>query len=991
MVKQQVPCFVLLKGIQGPFSIKGSFNYWVRAISLTQLGEGRCYFVKLDKQSFEYKYRSKNAIEPGYNREYHDNSRDKDPVIIDSCLGRNTPFYAGELLIALADVLHSGQQYIKDLDFLCRITRRIFDMAVAGQFVVDFSSHGLTEGIQFAIRVLVRYHQLPLLIDCLALFRSLLSHISTESLSLLFPVSTVLVLPQLFCHHHSILFPVFSALSGQSSFQPDFGFLSQHQHLLSRSLRSFKDQSPTSFLRLASSPFPKELSHQFCTQLIDVLPHSYLSLKVHDSLHEPILNRLQHDNNSLLLSKFLFRNWKDGLLSPDNFLKSIGLIIRQNPHALAFVATHLNNNAQFWELLKNFKHTKSVIQAIPVIVEFFKLDSKTQKVLIVILREFVQRGSVHNLFQTLVLGLPNIFNGWSQTPEIQQYLTRLFSNISFDCLESLIEPPLREAFIMQIPLSQALAYCKNVYNNIEETCVVGDILLLKEGTNFEKFIANFAPSWLLQVEDTVEESLRSRFTEIFSQIELFQLKLTDFVTIAEVFDLPDEFNSIHKLKDSLFVSTAKLSTVLANPISTVITQIVSAFLEGVQFDNKFPPETLVAKISSTALFRHFYTSYVNSSSNVMIELPAILLSDDEEGDIVEEDQEGDVPSGIDLVTVAATISQQILQFITQLLEPDVKASHLESVYSDFNEEEMFNEIEILSLLNPSGKLHEEDLFNIKSWVNRHVWDPIIACFQKASGLLSSIKISLADKKFNSIQELSSDSLLSDFGSYSKNFSSLIDCSHCNRTSPPLFLQIFQLLNNVDELLSILNKYSTLTPEELSSKLYGNFAASYTVNSSVAQFFISMLDDPKSLWNSVLKPVFHGGDVYMRQLIRNLHVWMEENCHSPQRVAADCKSINQLKSAIKAINELLGSDGDQSALINIISKCNFQEGTLLFNLETITVGLQLPTGEGSTIDVPEEEFHRARAEGILLQAESIENIEEQVDRKSGVDDEKEMNF
>ncbi|KAL0235816.1 hypothetical protein GEMRC1_002398 [Eukaryota sp. GEM-RC1] len=370
------------------------------------------------------------------------------------------------------------------------------------------------------------------------------------------------------------------------------------------------------------------------------------------------------------------------------------------------------------------------------------------------------------------------------------------------------------------------------------------------------------------------------------------------------------------------------------PISPLKTQIASALLKDLQIDNNSPREILVAKIASTALFHHFYTIYVNSCSDFLLEHPATLLSDDKDvKDSFEEDQDDNVPSGIDPEAAAATISQQILQFIAQLLEPDVKASHLESIYSSFNEEEMSNEMEILSLLDPSGKLQKEVLFNIKSWVSRHVWDPIIACFRNISGIFSVIKVSMsiADRKFTSVAELSSDSLLSDFGSYSKKFSSMVDCSHCNRTSPPMLLQIFQLLNNADDLLSILNKYSTLTLEELSSKLYGNFAASYTVHCSVTQFFISMLDDPKSLWNSVLKPVFDEGAIDMRQLLRNLHDWMEENCHFSQRVSAYVKSINQLKSAIKAIDELLVSDGDQSALDNIISKCNFQKGILLFNL------------------------------------------------------------
>ncbi|KAL0236254.1 hypothetical protein GEMRC1_002836 [Eukaryota sp. GEM-RC1] len=640
-----VSVFVLLKSAHGPFCLKGSFNRWSSPVELTQLGHGCCWLALLERRPFAYKYYSTRKAESRPNRFYDG----EHSIIVDHRFACTTDFSACELLIALADVLLNGIQYINDPAFLCRAVKLIFKTIINEVFVSDSSSQELYDGIQYAIRVLTYYKQLPLLIDCLARFTCLRNNVSKESLALIFKHPQFWSNPKSFLishhvlRHHSdpsFLFPVFSVLSDNSSLYPNFRSLSQHEHLLSQSLRSFKDQSLPCFLRLASSPFPKELSHQLCTQLIDVLP----------------------------------------------------------------------------------------------------------------------------------------------------------------------------------------------------------------------------------------------------------------------------------------------------------------------FDEKFRPETVVAKISSTALFRHFYTSYVNNvppsdHEQVVVdgneEGENVPEEEPEEDDIVEEDheasseedQDDNVPAGLDPVSAATTISQQILQFIFQLLEPDVKASHLESIYSSFNEEEMSNEMEIISLIDSSGKLQKDVLFNIKSWVNRHVWDPIIACFQNVSGLFSSIKVSASnsDKEIPSVEELSSESLLSDFGSYSKKFSSMVDCSHCNRTSPPLYLQIFQLLNNADDLLSILNKYSTLTPEELSSKLYGNFAASYTVNSSVAQFFISMLDDPKSLWNSVLKPVFdavHFDDeivnVDILQLLDTLHTWMNENCHSPQRVAADCKSINQLKSAIKAIDELLGSDGDQSALINIISKCNFQK-------------------------------------------------------------------
>ncbi|KAL0235062.1 hypothetical protein GEMRC1_001644 [Eukaryota sp. GEM-RC1] len=431
------------------------------------------------------------------------------------------------------------------------------------------------------------------------------------------------------------------------------------------------------------------------------------------------------------------------------------------------------------------------------------------------------------------------------------------------------------------------------------------------------------------------------FDSLLNQVEELKKQNSELVSYNERVN-----KTIESIKSAFKVQgEQELFRILSDPISSSVIHISSSVFDVVQNLDKCFPENLssVSKVTSTALFRYFLVNYINSGRD--------RIGDRD----LDKDNRG--PCGLDPVAAVTTISQQILEFITQLLEPDVKASHLESIYSGFNEEEMSNEMEILSHLDPSGKLQKKFFL-----ISNHG-----SIVTNVSGIFSSIKVStsIVDRRINSGEELSSDSLLSDFGSYSKKFSSMIDCSHCNRTSPPLYFQIFQLLNNADDLLSILNKYSTLTFEELSSKLYGNFAASYTVNSSIAQFFISMLDDPKSLWNFVLKPIFDDG--VMRQLLRNLHDWMKDNCHSPQRVAADVKSINQLKSAIKAIDELLVSDGDQSALINIISKCNFQEGILLFNLETITVSLQLPTGEDSTIDVPEEEFHRARAEGLRLKA------------------------
>ncbi|KAL0235665.1 hypothetical protein GEMRC1_002247 [Eukaryota sp. GEM-RC1] len=190
-IHEKVPVFVLVKGIQSPLSIKGSFDRWLSAIPLTQLGDGCCYFVKLDKQSFEYTYCSKDATEPEYTRVYRDNRRDTNPII-DYCLGSNTLFYAHDLVIALADVLHSGQLYIKDINFLCNVTRSIFeDLVFEKRLVTSGVDDSLKDELQSSIKILVLHGQSDLVQNLIKRFPQLTSFIpltrflSTSSTSLL--------------------------------------------------------------------------------------------------------------------------------------------------------------------------------------------------------------------------------------------------------------------------------------------------------------------------------------------------------------------------------------------------------------------------------------------------------------------------------------------------------------------------------------------------------------------------------------------------------------------------------------------------------------------------------------------------------------------------------------------------------------------------------------------------------------------------------------
>ncbi|KAL0249177.1 hypothetical protein GEMRC1_004410 [Eukaryota sp. GEM-RC1] len=369
------------------------------------------------------------------------------------------------------------------------------------------------------------------------------------------------------------------------------------------------------------------------------------------------------------------------------------------------------------------------------------------------------------------------------------------------------------------------------------------------------------------------------------------------------------------------------------------------------------PDTLVTKVSSTFLFRHFFVHCVNDDSQLVV------------GHVGQGNVELSSPT-IDPVAVGSAISQQLLNFIAQLLQPDVKASHLEAMYKEFTEEEICRELEILSLLDPSGKLREDIIFNIKSWVNRHVLDSLIDCLQNTSDVLNSI--GLTGGRITSVDELSSESLLSDFGFYSKKFSSLVDCSHCNQTSPPLYVQIFQLFNNAGDLFSILSKHSALPHDVISSKLRGNIDTSFPVTSSLAQFFINLLNDPRSLWNSVVKSTFDDGTINICNLFKNVHEWMEENCHSHQRVEYLCRSIDQLKTEIRTIDEMLVSVDHRCTSTNAVAKRNFQDGILIFNLENITVKLQLPTGEDGTIEIPDEQFYRIRAEAILFHGEFLQD-------------------
>ncbi|KAL0229599.1 hypothetical protein GEMRC1_013132 [Eukaryota sp. GEM-RC1] len=550
-MKEDVAVFVLLKSVKGPFYIKGYFNHWSSPVPLTQLGHGCCWFTILEKRPFTYKYYS--TVKK--NQETIASMLPKNPFFVDRRLTRNADFSAGEMLIALADVLHSGFQYINDRHFLCRVARCIYEMALTDGFVSDVSQEvpqDLVEGIEFAINVLLAHsNTFPLLIDCLASYA-----------------------------------------------------LSHHTAPLNQGLLSFRKECLSEFIHLASSPFPHELSLQLCGLLIDILPRSYIALVVHHSLRIPLLDRLLHGGNSLLLAKFLYKNWTDDLLSPNNFSKSIGSIVHHNPHALGFFSTHLHNKSPAWTHLKEFKPTESVVKAVPTIVEFVNLDTANQSTLISVLEKFIQDNSIHRLFHVLVLGLPKIFHGWSRAPSILRYLNQRFTNFTFNCLESLIEPPLGYAFeVLQFdplgdPLSEALKYFTSLISDgIDETCLVGDILVLKEGNNFEKFIANLPPSRLLKVDVGVESSFRSKFNDIFAEIEIFQYKLSDLIIIADVFELYDEAKNIQDFKNLLHLSCEKLSKVLSNPVSPIVSQIVSALMKEIQIVDDFSPESVAVKFA----------------------------------------------------------------------------------------------------------------------------------------------------------------------------------------------------------------------------------------------------------------------------------------------------------------------------------------------------------------------------------------------------------
>ncbi|KAL0235036.1 hypothetical protein GEMRC1_001618 [Eukaryota sp. GEM-RC1] len=229
---------------------------------------------------------------------------------------------------------------------------------------------------------------------------------------------------------------------------------------------------------------------------------------------------------------------------------------------------------------------------------------------------------------------------------------------------------------------------EKIGRQITDTCNVTDIVdSSNETTDLEKFISNCRHHHSLNTAvfggSTSSSCLRVIFSEIFCKIERFQHKIRDFITIADSFELSDEVNVIQEFKDSLPLSNEKLSNVLANPISTVITQIVSAFLNDVKFDDNFLLQLLLQR----SLLRLY------SVISILAMLLPVQTDDEVVKESFEEDQDGNVPAGSILAAAAATISQQILQFIAQLLEPDVKASHLESIYSSFKEEEMSNEME----------------------------------------------------------------------------------------------------------------------------------------------------------------------------------------------------------------------------------------------------------------------------------------------------------
>ncbi|KAL0209341.1 hypothetical protein RCL1_007281 [Eukaryota sp. TZLM3-RCL] len=512
-------------------------------------------------------------------------------------------------------------------------------------------------------------------------------------------------------------------------------------------------------------------------------------------------------------------------------------------------------------------------------------------------------------FQTLK-NLPKKFD-WNRVPDLQLFLIKLLPSV--DSLANLIDPVYNEALLVlqncEI-LTHFLTSWQNFIDNISSQS-----LSIKEVV--------FARSNLPALKSNIPLSFQNSANDLNTINDLYQIvvnhkdAISSLAQISKMIDYHDEFDSLSALVHSFFQEEFRLNNIPFDVVGRKTLKFVVKIFNTFSDSNNSP---ITFKISAChELFSSVLWNYFND----------FVLSTTTDNSTK--------------VKLFQSVADQLCTFIHSI-SPESTVESLLPWSEIHSQNRMKIEIDCLKKFDLSGIFSSdlEDLL-LLFVVRESLYDSkkhLRAIHQDFPINFSGI--SKLRSKFSADSSLNECTLL-DLQEISQAFVRT-PCLQCSENGP---------LRNDDI-------------DTLANLLVGSYS-DFVAGDTTRNFFIDLLRDPNSLWNGIVAKVYKR-DTALSAFNKKLHDWTHKYAlNNSETVSKYCKSLLLANSACDRIQQLLEADGQMSVIIQLISKSNYRQGSVLFNFSSMEACLAYPKEDGNEMNIiPPNSFKEARSEAIMYQ-------------------------
>ncbi|KAL0208276.1 hypothetical protein P9112_010863 [Eukaryota sp. TZLM1-RC] len=748
--------------------------------------------------------------------------------------------------------------------------------------------------------------------------------------------------------------------------------------------------------QVLTSDLPPQLVSQIVRLVHRLLPNIYLSVKLNKSITDHFYQNLNHFSDLDLLAKFLFLNFRDLILQDlAYFSPTMGRIMKENPRYLALLKQNLNNNDFLVKMISQI-NPELVFKSLVILTSIFDLSSDSVRTIESIIKTTEQNPKVMYITIAPTVSGFEFFTGFGKYSIILNALAEpLPENTTIQDLICDLLPFAYEIFRYDLNdldcLSDIIAKFRQLAQNFDLS--VNELNLLSNESNHSQFLQNIPPQ--INQNNATKNNFISQISQLIKSVENKKSIAESALLIAQSLGL--ETSQLDHLLAQLERTEDSVNTVLSLPIPDNIKEVIQIFRKWLACSTEVHQYQSVSNVVSSHLFKFLYhqirQQFINRNSSNQEEESAnedanVLPNLFEESDSEEDEYLGhDVEEHVELpgtIALIQLIMERLDGFIKELSSSEATVELVYDVYSGFNAYQLDNEMKQLSAL--SQNLVKEPLLNLIAWSKRKQWVKIVTCLAELKNENSNLNL-IVDEGLELPQSVDRLPLLRQYRELANSLC-ISECHQCNAYNPPLYLQALTLLLDVDDLFSVLEKRASMTTDLLMSKLFSGVVTSDSTNNS----FLRLINEENSFFRKVLEPLFNSPNaITLDDFFGRIHEFMLLNdLHSFNSFNDFANDFNQVKKSAVVIDETIENAGNQSALLEIFAKTDFENAQLIFELDNNAVALEVVTLDGQT-KVLKDRFEHARAEAILQTKEEFNQRLQQKNDSSFVDSAKLKQF